>query len=136
MGWQRSRHSCGKTRHATFPEVMKTDGNKHTHSHTHTHTNPHKPFTDERTAPIRGTEDRARLHFSCSCLSLLLTQIYCKEIAAQIGMHAHVKDAPGVSRSENTKSEGITYEPSDTLFLLISNIYVTLSADLGKLRSR
>lgn len=117
MGRQYSRHSCGKTRHATFPEVMKTDGNKDSlYTHTDTHTPTQKVFTAECTALICGTEDRARLHFSCSCLSPLLTQIYCKEIEAQIGMHVRVKVGLRVSCSAQTKSQGITYDPSATHF--------------------
>lgn len=32
-GQQHSRHSCGKTCRATFPEKKKTDGNKDAHTH-------------------------------------------------------------------------------------------------------
>lgn len=50
------------------------------------HVNTHKRFTDECAAPIlRGTEDRAGRPFSGSCLSPVLTQMYCGEMAAQIG---------------------------------------------------
>lgn len=122
-GWQR----CGKTRHASFPEVMKTDGNKDLrHTLTRTHVNTHKRFTDECTAPIRGTEDRARLHFSCSRLSRVLTQIYCKEMAAQIGPHVQVggkKTAPRISRSEKTPTNikgAKTHNAHATLPSLIS----------------
>lgn len=93
--------SCGKTCHATFPEVMKTDRNRDKHTHTQ------KLFTVKYTTPICGTEDWARLHFSCSCLSPLLTQMYCKEIAAQIAMRVRVNVAPGgklVWKGNNTQS--------------------------------
>lgn len=70
-----------------------------------------KPFTDDCTAPIHGTEDWAHLHFSCSCLTILLTQIYCKEIAAQIGMHVHVKETPWIGSSENNMHHNFLINP-------------------------
>lgn len=72
-----------------LPEVIKTDGNRDSHA------SMRELFTSGSAAPISEAEDPARLHFSCTCLSSLLTQMYCKEMATLIGVYVHVKVAPG-----------------------------------------
>lgn len=68
---------------------MKTDGNRDSHA------SMRELFTTGCAAPMCEAEDPARLHFSCTCLCSLLTQMYCKEMATLIGVHVHVKVAPG-----------------------------------------
>lgn len=80
--------------HLSRGDEMKTISLSRTHTYTE------KLFTFGCRAPMFETEDRACLHFSCTCLSALLTQMYCKEIASQIGMHVHVRVARGWKNKE------------------------------------
>lgn len=100
-GQQRSRRSCGKTRHATFTKVMKTDEIRTHQPHPHTHALRNCLRVSAQPASVGLRTELASISHA-PFLSPLLTQIYCKEIAAQIGMHVHVKVALGLRLSENT----------------------------------
>jgi len=68
----------------------------HTQSHTHTQTHTHRRCLQLSAHPLSvglRTELASISHAPAS--AGLLTQIYCKEMAAQIGMHVHVNVAPG-----------------------------------------